>query len=526
MAGAAPLECPPMAQMAPMAIRAMPGRGMVGLWLAFAAVCASGCTYVNQPLNTPGVQFERRARNHTRAVTGVTVTPTDSRSEQRVHAPERSDGNASSGAAIREQAASAFGADVNPDVRRDGCFVGLALSGGGSRSANFSAACMFQLQRLGVLEHVDYISSVSGGSLTAAYYCLFADGPGGWNPGRVQRKLTHSFASDLICRTISPWNWPALWFSDLDRSDLLAGVFTETLFNEKGRTLNFGDLRPDRPRLLINATDLQSGRRFVFCNETFDELNSDLSKYPISQAVAASAAVPVVMHHVTLRDFSTTFKQYRHLIDGGVVDNLGVQSLVETYTAQVKAAADAGRPDPYPLGAVLIVLDARTEFDAKLSNRGDISFLESLSTGAALTSTALLNRVSSATLADLIVRNAADDMTAKQLRDAIARLERGGSLTVRTRDGKPVRVLHLSLARVNDLSTLPSHGFREQVNSISTYFNIDSTEAYSLYQAAELLVRERFETELLELKRRLETGRDVAETQPVREGVREPAPAR
>jgi hypothetical protein len=210
------------------------------------------------------------------------------------------------------------------------------------------------------------------------------------------------------------------------------------------------------------------------------------------------------MHHVTLRDFSTAYKQYRHLIDGGVVDNLGVQSLVEAYLAQVKAAADAGRPDPYPRGAVLILLDARTEFDAKLSSKGDISFLSSLTMGAGLTSTALLNRVSTATMADLIVRNAADDITAKQLREAIKTLEEGGSVTVKARDGKSVRVLHLGLSRVEGLSKLPSRSFREQVNSIATYFNIDNTEAYHLYQAAELLVRERFEPELVALREELE----------------------
>jgi predicted acylesterase/phospholipase RssA len=458
--------------------------GVMALGVLVSAA-GGGCTSVNRRLNASGVLIERRVRNQTRAATGVAAAPTSSRDPRGV----RAEGGPP---------------QVTPDVHPDGCFVGLALSGGGSRSANFSAACMFQLERLGVLRHVDYISSVSGGSLTGAYYCLYGDGPGGWNPGRVQRKLTHGFASDLIFNTFIPWNLPALWFTDWDRSDILADAFTKTLFSRNGRPLTFGDLRPDRPRLLINATDLQSGRRFVFCNETFDEINSDLSKYPISHAVAASAAVPIVMHQVTLRDFSTTFKQYRHLIDGGVVDNLGVQSLVDTYMAHVKAAADAGRPDPYPRGAVLIVLDARTEFDAKLSNKGDISFVESLSTGAALTSTALLNRVSSATLADLIVRNSADDTTAREIRDAIARLEKGGSLTMRAKDGKPVRVLHLALSRVDDLTDLPFRGFREQVNSIATYFNIDPTEAYNLYQAAELLVRERFEGELAALREELD----------------------
>lgn len=451
---------------------------------------AAGCTSVNQRLNAPQVSVERRAHNQTRAATGGAASPAARQQTVRLRAEERVE----------------HGARSVPDVRPDGYFVGLALSGGGSRSANFSAACMFQLQRLGVLERVDYISSVSGGSLTAAYYCLFPDGARGWNPARVQHKLTHDFATDLICRTLLPWNIPALWFTNWDRSDLLADSFAKHLFSRNGRKLTFGDLRSDRPRLLINATDLQSGRRFVFSNEAFDEINSDLSRYPISHAVVASAAVPVLMHHVTLRDFSTTFKQYRHLIDGGVVDNLGITTLVETYTAQVQAAADAGRPDPYPRGAVLIVLDARTEFDAKLSSKGDISFISSLTMGAGLTSTALLNRVSTATMADLIVRNAAEETTARELRQAINTLEDGGSVTVTARDGKPVRVLHLALSRVEGLSGLPSRSFREQVNSIATYFNIDSTEAYNLYQAAELLVRERFEAELTELGRQLDSA--------------------
>jgi predicted acylesterase/phospholipase RssA len=483
----------------------MAGNAGAVVWLVASLVAAgapAGCTSVNRRLNAGSVPVEKRVHNRTRAATGVEAVPVSARSAARV----RADGPGDSPPA------------PIADVRPDGCFVGLALSGGGSRSANFSAACMFQLQRVGLLQHVDYISSVSGGSLTGAYYCLFPDGPGGWNPHRVQYKLTRSFATDVICRTLMPWNLFPLWFSNWDRSDVLADSFSSHLFSRKGKELTFGDLRPDRPRLLINATDLQSGRRFVFSNETFDEINSDLSKYPISNAVAASAAVPVLMHQVTLRDFSTSYKQYRHLIDGGVVDNLGVQTLVEAYMAQVKSAADSGRPDPYPRGAVLIVLDARTEFDAKLSNKGDISFISSLTMGAGLTSTALLNRVSTATMADLIVRNASDTVTAKQLREAIKTLDEGGSVTVTARDGKPVRVLHLALSRVEGLGGLPSRSFREQVNSIATYFNIDATEAYNLYQAAELLVRERFEPELVALREELQ-GKAPPATRPTLEGV-------
>jgi predicted acylesterase/phospholipase RssA len=90
-----------------------------------------------------------------------------------------------------------------------------------------------------------------------------------------------------------------------------AATLQQHLYSRRGKRLTFADLRADRPHLLINATDLQSGRRFIFCNESFDEINSNLSEYPIANAVAPSAAVPVLMHHVTLRDYSTIYKQYR-----------------------------------------------------------------------------------------------------------------------------------------------------------------------------------------------------------------------
>jgi predicted acylesterase/phospholipase RssA len=354
---------------------------------------------------------------------------------------------------------------------------------------------MFQLQRLGILQKVDCISSVSGGSLTAAFYCLYDQE---WNPATVQQRLSHSFATDVIVTVIMPWNFLALMFSDWDRSDILADSLKGNLYSRDGRALTFKDLRADRPRLLINATDLQSGRRFVFCNESFGELNSDLSKYPIAQAVAASAAAPVLMHHVTLRDFSTTFKRYRHVLDGGINDNLGVISLVETYTRQVKRARDLKLPDPYPKGMILLVVDAHTNFDTELGDRADIGLIESLSAGAGLSTTALLNRVSSATLAELIVQNSPPEVTAQTLRDQIAQMEQNGTLVTTDRDHKPVRVVDLALSHLNAMSELPFASFSQRVNSINTYFNIEPDEVYHLYKAAELLVGAENQAQLLD----------------------------
>jgi predicted acylesterase/phospholipase RssA len=435
------------------------------LLLALLLAPFAGCTHVNVPLNPPNVPLESRARNGTRSATFADYAPLAAPSDDLIRRP-----------ATRPAVADG-----------DGLFVGIAISGGGSRSANFAAATFFQLQRQGILQRTDYISSVSGGSMTAAYYCLHDTDL--WNPRTVQEKLTHHFATDIIVTALLPWNTLALWTTDWDSSDILAATFDRHLFSRDGRSLTFADLRPDRPRLLINATDLQSGKRFVFCNESFDELNSDLGKYPIAHAVAASGAFPVVLHDKTLRDFSTTFRQFRHFIDGGVADNLGIQTLIEVYESQ-----NAPRPDaaavPYPKGAVLIVIDAGTRHDAKLSDKGDISFWEEAKYGTGLSSTALLARANSATIAELMVEHSSEKLTVADLKQKRRELEETGHLEIPDLHGRPIRVVHVSLARLARLADVPYPSFGESIDQISTFYNIQRTEAYRLYQAADLLLRE------------------------------------
>jgi predicted acylesterase/phospholipase RssA len=462
------------------------------LLLTLLALSVEGCTYLNQRLNPAEVPVERRQLNATRAALAADLSPlvvsADKVKDVAIRPTHR---------IATTTPSSTRAAIAGADPRDDGFFVGVAISGGGSRSANFAAACMFQLRRLGLLQRADYISSVSGGSLAAAFYCASTDEE--WNPGRVQRKLTHSFASDLMFTTFVPWNFVWMALSDWDRSDALADSFKHVLFTRDKRELTFGDLRADRPRLLINATDLQSGKSFIFCNEMFDQLNADLSKYPLAHAVAASSAVPVLLHQVTLRDFNTTFEQYRHLVDGGVVDNLGVKTLVETYRAQLRADADA-----YPKGAVFIVIDAKTNYDAKISSRGDTNLLDTLKFGAGVTSTVLLNRASSATLAEIILDSSPDNVPAATLRKERDQLMNEGYVRLENIDGRPVHVLHLALSRVNDVADLPFQGYSESVNNIQTYFNISNEEAAHLYQAADLLVRQRFPGPLKEIGDALE----------------------
>jgi predicted acylesterase/phospholipase RssA len=442
---------------------------LVGSFVLLTLMCAGGCTFVNQPLNAMDATVDHRQLNHTHA-----------------------------SLLLGSEAVM----DANRSANSDGWFIGVAISGGGSRSANYSAAAMFELQRLGLLQKVDAISSVSGGSLTAAYYCLSSDAD--WNPANLQHRMTHPFADDMWAVILKPWNLLALALTDWDRSDILADSFNRFVFTRDGKVLTFGDLRRDRPRLLINATDLQSGQRFVFANESFDAINSDLSKYPIAYAVAASSSVPVVLHQVTLRDFSTIFKQYRHFVDGGINDNLGVVSLLETYKADNDAALYKGEPPPYEKGAVLIILDAGTQYNARLSDKGDVGLIEGLGNGAKLSSAKLLNRASSATLADLIVQYAPADMTAEDLRKNMVTLERSGFLQTRDRDGRPLTIVHIALSRSAGLKNAPFQNFGTSLDQIDTYFNIRDTDAYSLYQGAELIVKEKFEDKLMRIKEMVE----------------------
>ena len=72
---------------------------------------------------------------------------------------------------------------INMDRGNENVLTALALSGGGSRSAYLSAKIMLELQNMfediDLLQEVDVISSVSGGSIPASYYCLSE------NPGRA-----------------------------------------------------------------------------------------------------------------------------------------------------------------------------------------------------------------------------------------------------------------------------------------------------------------------------------------------------
>ncbi len=245
----------------------------------------------------------------------------------------------------------------------DDVFVILAFSGGGTRSAAFAYGVLEKFrdtkiviggQQRRLLDEVDVITSVSGGSFTAAYYGLFGD--------RIftdfkPRFLLRNTQSDLYQLLFNPLNLTRLASGDFNRSDLAARWFDRELFEHK----TFAELSLDAlPFVIINASDLNNGATFSFIQQQFDFLCSSLSAYPVANAVAASSAVPAVFATIALRNYedcpqrhvgwvdqalaednqldrryavARTLERYSRpdrmpvvqLVDGGVTDNLGVR---------------------------------------------------------------------------------------------------------------------------------------------------------------------------------------------------------
>ena len=188
----------------------------------------------------------------------------------------------------------------------------LAFSGGGTRAAAFSFGVLEELRRTTVsgppphrmLDEVDAINGVSGGSFTALSFALYGE--------RLfteyeTRFLKRNVQDHLIAATLNPFNWADLASPRYGRSDLAAAYYDDVLFDHA----TFGDIlgKPDTPRILVAATDITTGGRFTFGKADFDLICSDIRAYPLSRAAAASSAVPVVLSAITLDNHASTTRR-------------------------------------------------------------------------------------------------------------------------------------------------------------------------------------------------------------------------
>ena len=308
-----------------------------------------------------------------------------------------------------------------------GLMVALFFSGGGTRAAAFSYGVLRELAATPiagshrVLDEVTTINAVSGGSFTAAYYCLHGD--------KIFDDFERDFLkrqvqSTLFWRCLSPANSVRLFSAYFGRSDLAAEYYDEILF--QGAT--FGDLirsTPGRPFLVINATNIATCAPVQFTQDQFDLIGSDLSRYPISRAVAASSAVPLLFTPIRLKNYadqvpkaesillpqtSTTdiFAGYRaaltetsrtyhdvekypyiHLLDGGLTDNLSLRNLLDAVTLAGGWETVLERVRRRGINKLaIIVVDAAVEtkldWARREENPGVVSVLAALSNSSVL----------------------------------------------------------------------------------------------------------------------------------------------
>lgn len=239
---------------------------------------------------------------------------------------------------------------LDQEARRDGRFIGLAISGGGSRAAVFGGAMLRELHRLGLLQQVDVLSAVSGGALPAAYYALDGYRSVDFANGFLER-MGYDFQHDMLGRFASPGNLFKYWFTDATKSDTVVQVLDEQLFHNA----TYADLNPARPKLLLNATNALTGDPFVISDEGFSTLSPSLSAFSVSRAVYMSAAYPGVFDPVTLPSSEPASHPAVLAYDGGPSDNLGIKTLVNLL---VKADQRASLAAQFPMGCVLIAVDA------------------------------------------------------------------------------------------------------------------------------------------------------------------------
>ena len=240
--------------------------------------------------------------------------------------------------------------------------IALCLSGGGYRAMLFHLGVLWRLNEFGYLSRLDRVSSVSGGSITAAMLGLK------W--GRLA--FAGGVAGRLVEEVIDPIR--AFAHHTVDVGSVLKGIFLPGTISEKVasayRTYLFGDatlqdLPDDPPRFVLNATNVQSGALWRFSKPYMrDYLVGEVRNPTVSlaAAVAASSAFPPVLSPAKLVLDPAAFspasgEPYHHppytsevyLSDGGVYDNLGLETAWKRYRKiLVSDAGLAMAPDPEP----------------------------------------------------------------------------------------------------------------------------------------------------------------------------------
>ncbi len=224
----------------------------------------------------------------------------------------------------------------------------------------FHLGALWRLNEAALLPGLDRISSVSAGSIAAGVLGLR------W----LELEFRHGVASRFDELVAAPLRALAGW--TIDEGAILSGALLPGAIAERleaaFRDHLFGDATlqdlprdSEGPRFVINATSVQTGSLWRFSRPFMADWRVGRflePRVPLAFAVAASSAFPPVLSPARLRLvpgiytgvepaelFGPPFDSEAVLTDGGVYDNLGLETVWKRYST-VLVSDGGGRLEP------------------------------------------------------------------------------------------------------------------------------------------------------------------------------------
>ena len=401
--------------------------------------------------------------------------------------------------------------DPGPNSLSDTLVI-VTASGGGTRAAALSMAVLKTMDQVrlasgkSLADEIDIVSSVSGGSVTAGYFAM--TGAAGL-PALEANFIRKDGMTPLLLRGLNPVGLAVLSTPSTERIDLLIDYLDQQLFKDA----TFQSLIGRRPYLILNAADMVEGVPFPFTQNTMDLLCSDLVQMKLSTAVAASAAFPVALSPVTLKNYrpceakskpgwlkpatqtswyldpprvawartasayASGEKKYVHLLDGGIADNLGVSEPYRLLTGDDVAPLFKDDIAKGRIKKVLFVMvNARSAkpsaLDSQQATPGMISMLTA-SIGASIDRASFSTAERLRSLLQTEFRGFANDATAAGFKDMAANFRTVADNT---------RFIAV------DFDSIKDPACRESFHSIETSWSLSATEIDALKAMGEALL--------------------------------------
>ncbi len=267
----------------------------------------------------------------------------------------------------------------------DGKTIGLALSGGGYRATLFGLGSLWRLNDAGLLGKLDRITSVSGGSILMGVLAHR------WHQLRFKDGRADNFA-EMIAEPVQAFcaktidigaGLKGLLVPFKTAGDFLADCYAKELFGDSMiKDMPRADVTGN-PKFIFYATNMQTGRSFRFRQDMIADYMlgiSETTNVPLAAAVAASSAFPPVFSPIVLKTDPKAWSKGSDLpglealrkrivlADGGVYDNMGLESLIDN--VDIVLVSDAGAPfeidekpaedDVFQLGRVRDILIDQT----------------------------------------------------------------------------------------------------------------------------------------------------------------------